>query len=77
MRQVLERYHVAFIAECFRDDSVRRPVEHVADVAKFTTTRLFECPMGASRPGLLESGTHLLKLAEVVGQLPPAEEGGP
>ena len=32
--------------------------------------------MGASRPGLLESGAYFLELAEVVSQLPPAEEEG-
>ena len=51
-------------------------MEYVADVAKFTATRLFERPVGTSSAGLLESGTYLLERAEVVGQLPAAEEGG-
>ena len=32
--------------------------------------------MGASRPGLLESGAYLLELAEVMGELLSAEEVG-
>jgi len=51
-------------------------VKYVTHVAKFPATRLFERPMGASRPGLLESGAYFLELAEVVSQLPPAEEEG-
>ena len=51
-------------------------MKYVADVAKFPATRLFERPVGASRPGLLESGAYFLELAEVVSQLPPAEEEG-
>jgi len=74
--QVLEGYHVTVVPECFVYNGVRRPMEYVSDVAKFTTTRLFERPVGTSSTGLLESGTHPLKLAEVVGQLPSTEKVG-
>lgn len=45
-------------------------------MAKLAATRLFERSVGASRPGLLESGAYLLELAEVMGQLTAAEEVG-
>jgi len=74
--QVLERDHVALVSECFVYDGVRRLVEYVADIPEFAATRPFERSVGASGPGLLESGAYLLELAEVVGYLSPTKEGG-
>jgi len=51
-------------------------VEYVADVSKLAPARLFERPVGAASPGLLESDAYLLKLSKIVGQLSPAEKVG-